>query len=182
MRIAILSDIHDNLWNLEPAVEFTSDCDALVCCGDLCSPFVVDVLKKFPRDIHMVTGNNDADLFRITRKCDARAQLHGELAELEFAGIRVAVQHFDFIARGLAHSGLYDVVCYGHNHRFRIARVGRTLAINPGPVMGVAFGASGWEPVPATFVTYDTAAGTLQAHAIREGRVENYPFDEQSSW
>ncbi len=50
MRIAIISDIHDNLWNLAGTVDFIQNsADVLICCGDLCSPFVIDELAKFPR-------------------------------------------------------------------------------------------------------------------------------------
>ena len=40
MQIAILSDIHDNLPALRRALEKCQGADALICCGDLCSPFV----------------------------------------------------------------------------------------------------------------------------------------------
>ena len=126
MHIGILSDIHDHLGNLAAAIGFLNglSADALICCGDLCSPFVVDELKKFHGPVHIVFGNNDADLFRITRKCDDRVQAHGELLEIELGGRKIAVNHFDNIARPIAHSGLFDLVCFGHNHRISLARVG----------------------------------------------------------
>jgi putative phosphoesterase len=158
MRIAILSDIHDNLWNLAAAISHISTCEMLICCGDLCSPFVMDELATFPGPVNIVFGNNDADLFRITKKSSQRLQAHGELFETIIDGKRIAVNHFDYIARGLAHSGLYDVVFYGHNHRIRAVRVGAVLAVNPGPIMGAAFGPAGREDVPPTFVIFDTAA------------------------
>lgn len=193
MRIAILSDIHDNLWNLAAALESirARDCEALICCGDLCSPFVVDRLRTFPGPVHIVFGNNDADLYRITRKCDSRVQAHGEIAELELGGRKIGVNHFDGIARSMAHSGLYDVVCYGHNHRFAVSQINGTLAINPGPIMGAAgFSADGWEDVPGTFVVYDTAASGRDAVAayrvMSEGasveRVVSYVFEITESW
>src|SRR5262249_62381862 len=68
MLIAILSDIHDNIPKLRAAIEHIQRVDALLCGGDLCSPFIVDELARFPGPIHVVFGNNDADLFRITQK------------------------------------------------------------------------------------------------------------------
>jgi putative phosphoesterase len=181
MRIGILSDIHDNLWNLAPAVEHLAACDVLICCGDLCSPFVMDELRKFRGPVHIVFGNNDADLFRITRKSDTRLQLHGEFAELELGGRRIAVTHFDFLARPITHSGLYDVVCYGHNHRIRAVRVANTLAVNPGPIMGAAFGPSGWEVVDATFAEYETD-GRLAFYKVSGQRVEPRDMAVESVW
>ena len=181
MRIGILSDIHDHLANLDAALEYLNAHapEALICCGDLCSPFVVDELKKFRGAVHIVFGNNDADLFRITKKCDARVQAYGEFAELSIDGAAVAVQHFDNIARPIARSGDYDLVCFGHNHRISLTREGRTLALNPGPIMGVAFGPGGWERVPPTFAFYDTATKTAAAWKLNaDGSVESYAFPQ----
>ncbi len=177
MRIGILSDIHDHLANLAAAVGFLNEqrTEALICCGDLCSPFVVDELKKFTGPVHIVFGNNDADLFRITRKCDQRVQAHGEFLEIELGSRRIAVNHFDNIAKPLAHSGLYDLVCFGHNHRISIARIGETLAVNPGPIMGVALTAGGWERVAPTFAIYQSSGATIETWQIA-GNNEVQPF------
>jgi uncharacterized protein len=156
MRLGILSDIHDNLPNLEAAVAFLSGhADVLLCCGDLCSPFVMDVLRKFHGPVHIIFGNNDADLFRITRKSDSRLQVYGEFVELELEGRKIAANHFDYLARPIARSGAYDLVCYGHNHRLRVETFSGTVALNPGPILGIAFGPGGWERVAATFAVCD---------------------------
>jgi len=70
------------------------------------------------------------------------------------------MNHYDGIARALAASGQFDVVCYGHNHIFEIARIGAALAINPGAIMGAAFAADGTRTgVPSTFAIYETSTG-----------------------
>jgi hypothetical protein len=182
VRIAILSDIHDNLWNLAAALESVASAEVLICCGDLCSPFVMDELARFPGQVQIVFGNNDADLFRITRKSSPRVQVHGELFETDLDGRRVAAHHFDSIARRLAESGQYDLLCYGHNHRFHVARIGRTLAVNPGPIMGAAFYTGGWQDVPATFAVFDTATGDVQAFQIARREVKPYDFTVAERW
>jgi putative phosphoesterase len=160
MRVAILSDIHDNVWNLAAALGSLQDADVLLCCGDLCSPFIVHQMGRgFAGPMHVVFGNNDADLFRITMNARKypHIQLHGEIFRGEFGGRRFAMNHFDAIARPLAASGEFDVVCFGHNHNFEIARIGAALAINPGPIMGAAFDANGESrDVPSTYVIYDS--------------------------
>jgi predicted phosphodiesterase len=77
--------------------------------------------------------------------------LHGEFAELEMGGRVIAVTHYPAIAAGLAASDRYDLVCCGHTHRVAEERVGDTLLINSGEVMG-RFGRS-------TYVLYDTVTG-----------------------
>jgi hypothetical protein len=174
MRIAILSDIHDNLWNLAAAIRAVSDADALLCCGDLCSPFVIDELARFPKEVHIVFGNNDADLFRITNKASKKpnVHLHGELFQSEFDGKRFAMNHFDYIAKPLAKSGEYDVVCFGHNHEFELAKAGDCLLINPGPIMGAKFSGGSWQDVEPTLVVYDSTANA--AAAFRRAKAEHF--------
>lgn len=160
MRIAILSDIHDNLWKLSAALKAVESTDLLICCGDLCSPFVIDELAKFPRDVHIVFGNNDADLYRIASKAskNPNLHLHGELFQTTVEGKRIAVNHFDYLARPMAKSGDYDVVCFGHNHEFEISQERSCLLINPGPIMGAKFSSGRWENTASTFVIYDVAS------------------------
>jgi putative phosphoesterase len=173
MRIAIFSDIHDNLWNLAPAVHAVAGADALICCGDLCSPFVIDELAKFGKDVHIVFGNNDADLYRITAKAlkTGRVRVHGELFETAFDGQRFAVNHFDYLARPMAKSGDYDIVCFGHNHELEIAREADCLLINPGPIMGAKFSTGAWEDVTPSFAVYETEAHRATAFGIENGTV-----------
>jgi putative phosphoesterase len=168
MRIAILSDIHDNLWNLAAALSAVRDSDVLICCGDLCSPFVIDELAKFPRDIHVVFGNNDADLYRITAKAlkTANCRVHGELFASEFDGKRLVANHFDYLARPISKSGDYDVVCFGHNHELEISRAGDCLLINPGPIMGAKFSSGRWEDTVPSFVIYETTSHLASAFSI----------------
>jgi putative phosphoesterase len=166
MRIAIVSDIHDNLWNLAAAISaIKREADVLLCCGDLCSPFVVDELAKFERDVHIVFGNNDADLYRITTKASKTANVRvcGELFEQTFDNKRIAMNHFDYLAKPIAKSGIYDVVCFGHNHELEITSYDACLAINPGPIMGAKFSKGRWEDIAASFVIYDTGTHSAKS-------------------
>jgi len=170
MRLAVLSDIHDNIWKLAAALEAVASCDAMICCGDLCSPFIVHQLGRgFAQPIHVIFGNNDGDLFRITANARKypHIQIHGEFFRGEFEGRRVAANHYDSIARPLAASGEFDVVCFGHNHMYEVTRIGAALAINPGAIMGAAFAADGSRiSVPSTFVIYDTASGGVERREV----------------
>ncbi|MCD6338099.1 MAG: metallophosphoesterase [Verrucomicrobia bacterium] len=145
MQIAVVSDIHDNLDALAAMLRRVQSAEALICCGDLCSPFTAKELGMgFPGPVHVVFGNNDGDRWRIAANAAKRPNLrfHGEYAELEFAGRRFAVQHFDNIGRAIAAGGAYDVVCFGHNHRSEISRSGRALIVNPGELFGKLSGRS----------------------------------------
>jgi uncharacterized protein len=169
MKIAIISDIHDNVWNLGPALETIKDSETLICCGDLCSPFIVDLMADgFHNQIHIVFGNNDGDQYRITNnaiKYDGRVIIHGEFAELKLDGKRFAVNHYPDIARSIAESEDYDVVCYGHNHVYKVEKVNETLLINPGAIMG--YDGVSKKDIPSTFVVYETESDECKGYEVK---------------
>lgn len=166
MKIAIISDIHDNVWNLSAALAHLQEAEILLCLGDLCAPFIVNLLAKgFPdRPIHIIFGNNDGDHFRIHAKTRLfpLVNVHGEIFQDEIDGRNIYANHFDYIALPIARSGQFDLVCFGHNHRYQVERFGKTLAINPGPVMGF----DGDNPIPASFVIYDTKSDEVNTFQL----------------
>jgi putative phosphoesterase len=161
MKIGVISDSHDQVWNLRVALKaLNGEADLLIHCGDLCSPFIVPMLAQdFDGPVHAVFGNNDADRFRIERLAakSGQVQIEGEAWLTGIEGVKIAVQHFDDLARPLAESGRYDLVCFGHNHRLEVDRVGDSWLINPGAIMGYAPGAG--SDVEPTFVVFDTDIG-----------------------
>lgn len=164
MLVAVLSDIHDNVWNLADALAQVQEAGAevLIFCGDFCAPFTLtQVAQGFAGPVHCVLGNNDGDPRLLLQNAQAAGNvtLHGQYAELALEGRRVAVNHYPEIARRLAESGQFDLVCYGHNHLAKIEPVAATLLANPGEVMG-RFGAP-------TFGLYDTASGQFELRPVR---------------
>jgi uncharacterized protein len=157
MKIAVLSDSHDNIWVLRSALQSIQDADLLICCGDLCSPFVVPIIaENFTKPIHMVYGNNDGDPFRITKNANrfSNVQIDGELFIGEIGGKSFAVNHYDNIGLEIAKSQVHNVVCFGHNHHHQVERFGKTLVINPGAIMG--YSPLDQREIAPTFVIYDT--------------------------
>lgn len=141
MRVAVVSDIHDNIWNLETALNDINErgAEALVFVGDFCAPFTLaQIGESFDGEVHAVFGNNDGDQFLLSQVAGnfEHVHLHGHLAELELGGKNIALNHYPDIARRLAESGAYDAVFSGHNHERQHETVGATLWANPGEVMG----------------------------------------------
>lgn len=99
MRIAILSDSHDNIWNLDRALAAVNEagCDALLHCGDLVAPFIVaQIAQAFAGPVHIVEGNNDGD-GRLQQQVAAgfnQVTLHGPYIELDLGGRRIASSIF----------------------------------------------------------------------------------------
>ena len=164
MRIAVLSDIHDHLHNLEAFEPVLKQADAAIFCGDFCAPFTLKALAQaVPGPVYVVFGNNDGDqwlLSQMAAKFD-NVHLKGFFAQLEVGGRRIFVVHYPEIAQDVAASARYDLVCYGHNHKAATERVNGTLLLNPGEVMG-RFGTS-------TLALYDTEAHQATIYALRDG-------------
>lgn len=159
MRIGVLSDSHDNIWKLEAALEHLRRAQAVIHCGDLCSPFVLrrlaEGLPGIP--IHVVWGNNDGDVLLMSRLAKEHAHLHleGVFAELTLGGLSVAVHHYPEVARPLADSGRYRLVCYGHDHTAHAEWIGDCLLLNPGELMGLRG--------PSTLALVETADRSVQS-------------------
>jgi putative phosphoesterase len=139
MLVGVLSDIHDNLGNLEAALDVFRGrgIETLLFLGDFCSPIPSRVLGSYSGVVHCVFGNGDGDRFAIRGFADGGAlRLHGEWAELELGGRSLAMTHYPFYARALARTGDYDAVFSGHTHERHGERIGDTLWLNPGEVLG----------------------------------------------
>ncbi|UCC89277.1 MAG: metallophosphoesterase [Anaerolineales bacterium] len=164
MLIGVLSDIHDNLDNLIQALAIFRErgVKALIFCGDFCSPIPSRVMAgEFQGDVHCVFGNGDGDKFlmlHVAKTQYPNLKLHGEYAELEFEGVKVAVTHYPFYARALARTGDYQAVFSGHTHEASQERINDCLWLNPGDVMG-------WKGKSSCAV-YDTATNSGEIVSI----------------
>jgi putative phosphoesterase len=141
MKIAVLSDSHDHIPNLARAVSLAGEAGAelLIHCGDLISPFMLPYLHRFKGPIHLIYGNNMGDQHLISTRAGSmfsRITHHGILMELTVDGFRIGCHHYPELARGLAASGSYDLVCCGHNHEAGAEWVGSCLLLNPGDLLG----------------------------------------------
>jgi putative phosphoesterase len=89
--------------------------------------------------VHGVFGNNDGDQYLLTKMSLTELSnitLYGLLGELEFDDFRVGFTHYRAVADGLAASGAFDLVCFGHSHEAYLGKTGTTDLLNPGEVMG----------------------------------------------
>lgn len=159
MKILVFSDIHDNIWNLEKALvqAKTYQAEVLLFLGDFCAPFTLKQLAEgFAGPIHVVFGNNDGDPFAISRVASGfkHVTLHGQFAELEFGGRKIAINHYPDIASRVAESGAFDAVFSGHDHQQYTHPAGKGIWANPGEIMG-RFG-------KPSFGIYDTADSSFQ--------------------
>ncbi len=139
MKIGIVSDTHDNLTAIREAVAGLQDhgVEHVIHAGDFIAPFSLAPLQDLGVPVTAVFGNNDGErLYLKVKFVDYGWTIEPKFAFLELAGRKLAVHHEPEPVAGLAASGLYDVVIYGHTHQRDIRQTGGALIINPGEVCG----------------------------------------------
>ena len=141
MLAAVMSDSHDNIWNLKKALTIIGREGAglIVHCGDFVAPFMLKELHDAGLPVHGVFGNNDGDQYLLTKlslTTLSRVSLHGLVGQIEIDGFQVAFTHQGVVGEGLAAGGRFQLVCVGHSHEYRQQRIGGTTLLNPGEIMG----------------------------------------------
>jgi putative phosphoesterase len=141
MLLAVMSDTHDHIWNLRKAIGITKEREAevIVHCGDFVAPFMLKELREAHIPVHGVFGNNDGDQYLLTKMSltePSNIHLYGLIGELTLDDFNVAFTHYRSVAEGLAASGQFDLVCFGHSHEAFLERGKKTDLLNPGEVMG----------------------------------------------
>lgn len=158
MRIAIMSDSHDNIWNVRRAIEMIEKrAHCIIHCGDLISPFVLKELCLFPGPIHLVSGNNDGEQHLLTKYAGAQFRNvthHGIIGRLKLEECLIGFTHYYPTARGLATMDQYALVCYGHSHVHKMEEIEGRVLLNPGEIMG--------KEGPPTFCVFDSVERKIE--------------------
>jgi len=165
MRIAIISDTHDNEPNLEKALEWMNknNIKQIIHCGDVCaSETLKEILApKFSGKIHMVFGNaDDTDLTTLIAEQFKHVKHYGNVGEMKVNNFAVAFVHFPWEAKKLSESEKYDMVFYGHTHKPWDEQVGNTRMLNPGTLAGLFY--------KATFAVWDTKSGEIELKILEK--------------
>lgn len=141
MLVAVMSDSHDNIANMRKAVTKIREagCDMIIHCGDFVAPFMLAELETAQIPVHGVFGNNDGDRFLLTKHAltvHRHITLHGDFGRVDAEGRGIAFVHDGVFADDLGAGGRYDIVCFGHYHVYMQKKIGNTLVLNPGEVLG----------------------------------------------
>ncbi|MCX6712389.1 MAG: metallophosphoesterase family protein [Candidatus Vogelbacteria bacterium] len=181
MKLAIISDIHDNLANLEKflAVAKGLGIYGIICCGDVTTPETLEWLaENFSGPIKLANGNMEIrreEFFEVAKR-HKNLEVFEEVGEWDYqtpgvdTSTRIAFVHrpdkTEELARRLvrqAHRKKYNFVFYGHTHKPWIRGEGVIIA-NPGTLGGVFTG--------ATFAVLDTVTGHLELMRLYRATAE----------
>ena len=117
MKIGILSDTHGLL---RPEVMAAlSGCEAILHGGDINRQEIIDALERIA-PVYVVRGNNDKEW----------AERLPLFLDFKLTGLRIYMTHKK---KDLPNDlSPYDLVVFGHSHKYEESRQGKTLLLNPG--------------------------------------------------
>lgn len=153
MKIAIISDVHDNIPNLKKVLDYCEEnkAEKIICCGDLASLETLDFLNEnFYSENYFVFGNMDNDYLKdypFENNEYKKTKIFKDFGEAEFENKKIAFVHFPEDAKELCKKGKYKFVFYGHTHKPWEETITDCKMLNPGNVAGQFY--------PATFAVWD---------------------------
>ncbi len=164
MLIAIISDIHDNIPNLQKCLNWcqSNKIKKIICCGDVTNLETMSILAhNFLGEIFVVASNNqlyeEIDLvnFKNINYC-------GKIGMIEEAGTRIAFCHKKGEITEILQTSSHplDFIFYGHSHKPWLERRGETIIANPGNIAGSWY--------QATFSTLNTENKNLELKILSE--------------
>ncbi len=152
MRVAIISDVHNNTVNLKKVLDYCdkNEIKEMVCCGDLASEETLNFLcDNFVGKIYYTFGNMDNGQLRDLKFVPEykNAKLFKDYGEAIIDGKKIAFTHYPELARKLCLSrgsgatlrdetGKLDFVFYGHTHDPWEENINECRMLNPGTVGG----------------------------------------------
>jgi len=182
MRIAIISDSHDNLANIKKVIDWLNKekISLILHCGDISSQETLNkIVKTFNGKAKFVRGNADFDLQNLPEieeieadsspapePCRRASTLQGRQAR--YGARKIAITHYFETAKKLAEkknpsrtSGQeYDLVFYGHTHKPWKEKLGNCRLANPGELSGQFH--------KPTFAVYDTDTDNLELKILEK--------------
>ncbi|MFA6428451.1 MAG: metallophosphoesterase family protein [Candidatus Buchananbacteria bacterium] len=164
MQIAIISDVHENLANLQKVIDYCQNqgIKVMIGCGDYGSEAVLETLSKFSGDFYGCLGNMDhfKNYFEDLRARYNNLVLWQDVGEKVFDNISLAFVHKPEEAKALVHPpeefdrAEYSYIFYGHTHKPWEEVIDGVHLVNPGNVSG--------NPYQATFAVFNTDSRQLE--------------------
>ncbi len=166
MKIAIISDTHDNLASTKKVADFIKkeNIKTVIHCGDIFKPETMEeILKAFKGKLYIIFSPADASFSGIpgdSFKTFKRVKIFEEFGEIKIGGKKIAFCHFPEIAEELVKKQKHDLVFYGHTHKPWLEKIGKTKMVNPGNLAGIFY--------KATFAVYDAKTDKLELKILEK--------------
>jgi len=167
MRLAIISDTHDNLATLDKFLAYIKEnpVKTVIHCGDIASgETLARLAKNFDGDIFAAFGNMDyrESVEKSAKKFPERVRIWNEFGEIELGGLKIGFCHHKEIALRRCHEKKFDFIFYGHTHKPWIENINGCRLANPGTLAGMFY--------QATFAILETETKKLDLKILNRLR------------
>lgn len=157
MKIAVISDTHDNLATLDKFLAYIkkNPVDAVIHCGDIAEGATLEkIAKNFSGNILAVFGNMDyrESVETAAQKFPGQIQLFKNFGQTEIGGLKIGFCHFPETAKRACEASQenpdycrknkFDFVFYGHTHKPWIEEINGCQVANPGTLAGMFYKAA----------------------------------------
>ena len=155
MKFVVISDIHDNLANLEKCLNWGrgEGVENAICCGDAVNAETLKYLAENFKTMYLVRGNleiyDEAEI-----KKYKNINYLGRFGVFEIDGKTVGLCHEPWFIKKVLAQKKCDIIFYGHTHEPWIEEKNGVTMANPGTLGGVFNKAS--------FAVWDSASGSLE--------------------
>lgn len=149
MKIVVFSDVHDNLMRWQEAAEIikAEKIKIGICCGDTGDLQTLEAIAKPFKKLYLCFGNLDYHIKNKTELFPENIELFEKTGEFTLHRVRpyasggqkqvkIAIVHYDYMAKEMAKERKYDIVFYGHTHTPWEEKIENTVLLNPGEVSG----------------------------------------------
>lgn len=129
MKIGLISDSHDNLYNLKKSVTLFNalGVEHVLHAGDMISPFSARILNELKCPWTGVFGNNDGEEEGLEKVSGGK--IKKPPVEVSIGGKRFCLTHDK---KSLPPVVAADVVVFGHTHEKEVFKKEGVLFVNPG--------------------------------------------------
>lgn len=155
MKFLVISDIHDNLVNLEKCVNWGKGqaITEAICAGDIVNSETLAYLAENFKTIYLVRGNLELYDEAEIKQYDNIKYL-GWFGAVEIDGRSVGLCHEPWYIKSVLNKKPCEIVFYGHTHEPWLEEKNGITTANPGTLGGVF--------TKATFAVWDSENGKLE--------------------
>jgi hypothetical protein len=176
MRLAIISDTHDNLATLDKFLAYIKEnpVKVVIHCGDIADGATLERLAKgfggppLPGarlartggKILTVFGNMDyrESVEKTAKKYSEQITLFENFGQTKLGGLKIGFCHFPEMAKKYCLERQFDFVFYGHTHKPWLETINDCQLANPGTLAGMFY--------QATFAILDTKTKKLELKIV----------------
>ena len=162
MKIAIISDSHDNLKNIEKFFYIIKNekISKIICCGDIASKETIEFIStNFLGEIFLVLGNAETFTEEDIKKIK-NINYQGKIGYAKIEHLNIGFCHkpidIENVKKGTKNN--LDFIFYGHTHKPWLEKSNNTILANPGNLAGIFY-----QP---TFALLDTHSKNLELKLI----------------